>query len=74
VLAAQGDYIGFVMQAMADVNGDGTVDLFDLVAVALAYRTSGTVLGLRADINRDGVVNLLDLVLVSKNYGRTWGE
>ncbi|MBC7232326.1 MAG: hypothetical protein H5T68_03670 [Chloroflexi bacterium] len=74
VLAAQGDYIGFVVQAMADVNGDGTVNLLDLVAVALAYRTSGTALGLRADINGDGVVNLLDLVLVSKNYGRTWGE
>ncbi|MBC7261413.1 MAG: hypothetical protein H5T63_05320 [Chloroflexi bacterium] len=74
VLAGQGDYIGFAVQAMADVNGDGIVNLLDLVAVALAYRASGPVVGPRADVNRDGVVNLLDLVLVSRNYGRSWGE
>ncbi|MGQ9493307.1 MAG: dockerin type I domain-containing protein [Anaerolineae bacterium] len=74
VIATQGDYISFAMQTMADVNGDSIVNLLDLVAVALAYRTGGPVFDPRADVNRDGVVNLLDLVLVSRNYGRSWGD
>lgn len=72
VLSAHGDYIGFAVQTMADVNGDGVVNLLDLVAIAVAYRKSGQALDQRADVNRDGVVDLLDLVLVSTNYGRSW--
>ncbi len=48
-----------------DVNGDGVVDVADLVIVAMAYGTrvpAGT--DLPADVNLDLVVNLLDLILV----------
>jgi hypothetical protein len=51
-----------------DVNGDCSVNLFDLIAVSSAYGNPGH--GLRADINDDGLVDLRDIVLVSRNLGR----
>ena len=50
-----------------DVNGDGEINVADLVIVAMAYGTlvpAGT--DLPADVNLDGVVNLLDLTLIAQ--------
>ena len=47
-----------------DVNGDGTVDVLDLVWVAVSYQMHGD--GLPADVNADGVVNVQDLVAVAE--------
>ena len=50
-----------------DVNGDGVVDVADLVLVAMAYGrrvSAGT--DLPEDVNSDGVVNLIDLTLVAQ--------
>lgn len=55
-----------------DANGDGIVDLFDLIIVSTAYDPSGPVSDPRADVNEDGVVNLFDLVTVSTHYGSLW--
>ena len=46
----------------ADVNGDGVVDMRDLVLVAGRLGKSGDN---REDVNGDGIVNILDLVLVA---------
>ena len=46
-----------------DVNGDGQVDVLDLVLVAVFYGTRGD--GLPADVNADGVVNVQDLIAVA---------
>ena len=54
---------------VGDANGNGVVDVFDLVTVTRAYNPTGIVSDVRADINRDGVVNLFDLVLVAASYG-----
>ena len=45
-----------------DVNGDGTVNILDLVAVASGFGTDAP------DVNGDGVVNILDLVAVANTY------
>ena len=50
-----------------DVNGDGIVNIQDLVLVASEFGQSGE--ALKADVNGDGVVNVLDLVLVSSHFG-----
>ena len=50
-----------------DVNGDGTVNIQDLVLVASEFGQSGE--SLKGDINGDGTVNVLDLVLVSSHFG-----
>ncbi|MCG9130059.1 leucine-rich repeat domain-containing protein [Candidatus Poribacteria bacterium] len=46
----------------ADVNGDGIVNILDLVAVANAFGEAAP------DLNGDGVVNILDLVLVANAF------
>lgn len=48
-----------------DVNGDGVLDLLDVVIVALSYNPNGPVTNPRADINGDRVVNLFDIVLIA---------
>lgn len=54
-----------------DVNGDGHVDLVDLVLVAAAFGSMPGALNWNpdADLNRDGMVNIFDLVKVGLNYG-----
>ena len=48
-----------------DVNGDGRVDVLDLVWVAVSYGMHGD--ALLADVNADGVVNIQDLVAVAES-------
>ncbi len=52
-----------------DINGDGTVNVLDLVRVAtsLGSQNAGT------DINGDGTVNVLDLVTVAQHLGESVG-
>ena len=50
-------------QIAADVNGDGVVNILDLVAVAASLESEPS--NLMADVNGDGVVNILDVVLVA---------
>ena len=47
----------------ADVNGDGVVNIKDLVAVNSALLTEAS--GNNADVNQDGIINIADLVLVA---------
>ena len=50
----------------ADVNGDGIVNVLDLVLVSSSLGQMGES---RADVNGDGVVNVLDLVMVASAFG-----
>ncbi|RKU39376.1 hypothetical protein C6496_01175 [Candidatus Poribacteria bacterium] len=47
-----------------DVNGDGIVNILDLVAVASGFGKD------TPDVNGDGVVNVLDLVAVTNQFGQ----
>jgi thermitase len=57
---------------LGDINGDGTVDLKDLVLMTCAYgSTPGcTNWGANADLDGNGRVSLTDLVTVATRYGQ----
>ncbi len=55
-----------------DPNGDGVVNIIDLVTVASVFGTTAEP-GSLADINGDGLVNIVDLVTVSSHFGETTG-
>ncbi len=50
------------MDVVGDVNGDGIVNVLDLVVVANAFGET------KPDLNGDGVVNILDLVAVANAF------
>jgi hypothetical protein len=54
-----------------DVNGDGVIDIFDCVTIALAFGATPSDPGWNpnADINGDGVIDIFDLVIVALNFG-----
>jgi hypothetical protein len=54
-----------------DLNGDGKVDIQDLVTWALAFGSTSTSPNWnpKADINHDGKVNILDGVMIAKMFG-----
>jgi competence protein ComEC len=51
-----------------DVNGDGSVDVLDLVAISTVIGTMVSP-GAPEDTNEDGTVNLFDLVTVATHFG-----
>jgi hypothetical protein len=52
------------------VNGDGKVDIFDLVIVAQNFGMASG-FDTRADLNNDNAVDIFDLVVVAQNFGKT---
>ena len=50
-----------------DVNGDGVVNVQDLVAVTASFGQFGG--NIAADVTGDGIVNIADLVFVAGNFG-----
>ncbi len=72
---SEGDYITgiFIPLLQGDINGDGVVNIYDLVRVGIAF---GSVPGdtnwdPEADVNNDGVINIFDLVIVGTNFNRS---
>lgn len=66
----QGLTIIFQPMLPGDVNGDGTVNIYDLVLVAKVYGKRS----LFCDLYFDGAfrINIYDLVAIARNYGRKY--
>jgi len=54
-----------VAEVRWDLNGDGEVDIFDMVIVAGRFGKKSE----EADLNGDGVVDIFDLVIIAKHMG-----
>jgi hypothetical protein len=58
--------IGAAMRVLAqDVNGDGVVDIIDLVQVRQRFGSADAA----CDVNQDGMIDVLDLVSVRQSFG-----
>ena len=51
-----------------DLNGDGTVNLQDLIIVGQAFSTTGVPGWRPEDINVDGKVDILDMILIGQHF------
>jgi len=52
-----------------DLNGDGSVNVLDLILVGNSFGESGEPGWITADVNSDGSVNVLDMILVGNYFG-----
>ena len=57
-------------EVLGDVNGDGMVNIQDIVLIAASFGESGES---NADVNGDGEVNIQDLVLIANAIGNAAG-
>ena len=53
--------------AKHDLNGDGDIDILDLVIVSQKIGHAGGD-GINADLNADGAINILDLVIIANDF------
>ena len=54
-----------------DVNGDGEVNILDLVSVASNFGEPVSAENAAADVNGDGEINILDLVRIANDFGKS---
>jgi len=66
------DTMPFVVIILGDVDGDGKVEMKDLVLLAKAYgsRPGDPNWNFMADMDNNNFVGLLELVIIAKNYGQ----
>ena len=59
-------------EIQTDINADGTVDIIDVVTVALAFGSEVADENWNpvADVNDDDIVDIFDLAIVSSNFGK----
>jgi outer membrane protein assembly factor BamB len=52
-----------------DVNGDGLVNVLDMILVGQHFGESGSPGWINADVNGDGQVNVLDMIVIGQHWG-----
>jgi hypothetical protein len=52
-----------------DVNGDGVIDVLDIIGIAQRWNQEGTGGWIEEDVNEDGIVNVLDVIFIGQNFG-----
>ena len=59
-----------IVTLLGDLNRDSTVDIFDIVIVALQFgRPPPPITDPRADVNKDGTIDIFDIAIVAIHFG-----
>ena len=58
-----------VTTCIGDVNGDGTVNVLDMILIGQHWGETGTPGWIPEDVNRDGAINVLDMILIGQHWG-----
>ena len=53
---------------VGDVNGDGRVNVLDMIRIGMHWGETGSPGWIPEDVNQDGVINVLDMILVGMNW------
>jgi hypothetical protein len=56
---------------IGDINGDKTVDIFDMVAIGTAWDStpSDSNWNPLADLDQNGIINIFDVTMLARNWG-----
>lgn len=54
--------------AQCDINGDGSVNILDIIMINNYWIETGPNGWIQEDINEDGIVNVLDIILIGQNW------
>ena len=67
-----GTVFTIVMLILGDLNGDGIVDIVDVVTCALAFgsKPGDPNWNPVADLNNDGIIDIVDLVIIGIDFGK----
>ncbi len=52
----------------ADINGDGMVNILDIIGIAQHWGETGVNDWIREDVNNDGTIDILDITIVGQNW------
>ena len=65
-----------VVTIPGDVDGNGEVNIYDIVTMSGAYgaQAADPEYEANCDLNGDGRIDIYDIVLAAGNYGKTWNE
>ena len=53
---------------VGDVNGDGKVNVLDMIRIGMHWGETGPPGWIPEDVNQDGVINVLDMIFVGMNW------
>jgi len=59
---------GGTVRKTGDVNGDGNVNVLDMIRMGMHWGETGPPGWIPEDVNQDGVINVLDMILVGMNW------
>ncbi len=69
VLIVVNDGTVTITTCIGDVNGDGNVNVLDMIRVGQQWGKTGTPGWIPEDVNKDGEINVLDMIVIGQHFG-----
>lgn len=68
------DKVYFTISFLGDINGDGIIDVYDMVIVGIVFgsRLGDSNWNGQADLYTDGIIDIFDIIIVANHFGETY--